>query len=171
MTRFSSPVRRANVRRPSGTWMTPIVTTTWAFGYFSMDERAEFVDQLRAQSTQRRIAWVSAVSVLFGISVGIEAALTAVARNRADRRLIGEAELAPGAGGRGRFGHSLQVLPVRAGGEQGVAARGAGGLLEAVVAAQPGLVVRAEVVALQPRGVAHRPGVHGQVQAALAAVR
>jgi hypothetical protein len=39
---------------------TAILTTTWAFGYFSMDERAEFVDLLRAESRRRRIAWVSA---------------------------------------------------------------------------------------------------------------
>ncbi len=39
---------------------TAIVTTTWAFGYFSLDERAEFVDMLRAASGRRPIAWVSA---------------------------------------------------------------------------------------------------------------
>jgi hypothetical protein len=39
---------------------TAIVTTTWAFSYFSLEERAEFVDLLRSQSTRRRIAWVSA---------------------------------------------------------------------------------------------------------------
>lgn len=39
---------------------TPIVMTTWAFGYFTIDERADFVDVLRAESTRRPIAWVSA---------------------------------------------------------------------------------------------------------------
>ena len=34
--------------------------TTWAFGYFSIDERAEFVDLLRAASARRPIAWISA---------------------------------------------------------------------------------------------------------------
>jgi hypothetical protein len=37
-----------------------IVTTTWAFGYFSMEERAEFVDLLHVESRRRPIAWVSA---------------------------------------------------------------------------------------------------------------
>ena len=39
---------------------TAIVMTTWAFGYFSINERAEFVDLLRAASARRPIAWVSA---------------------------------------------------------------------------------------------------------------
>ena len=39
---------------------TAIVTTTWAFSYFSLEERAEFVDLLRAESRRRPIAWVSA---------------------------------------------------------------------------------------------------------------
>ncbi len=39
---------------------TAIVTTTWAFGYFSEQERAEFVDLLCAASGRRPIAWVSA---------------------------------------------------------------------------------------------------------------
>ncbi len=39
---------------------TAIVTTTWAFGYFSEQERAEFVDLLCAESGRRPIAWVSA---------------------------------------------------------------------------------------------------------------
>ena len=39
---------------------TAIVTTTWAFGYFSVEERAEFVDLLRAESGRRPVAWVSA---------------------------------------------------------------------------------------------------------------
>jgi hypothetical protein len=39
---------------------TAIVMTTWAFSYFSLDERGEFVDLLRAESRRRRIAWVSA---------------------------------------------------------------------------------------------------------------
>jgi hypothetical protein len=39
---------------------TAIVTTTWAFGYFSLAERAEFVDLLRTESRRRRIVWVSA---------------------------------------------------------------------------------------------------------------
>lgn len=43
---------------PTGT--TAIVTTTWAFGYFSEEERAAFVDLLRVESARRPIAWVSA---------------------------------------------------------------------------------------------------------------
>ena len=39
---------------------TAIVTTTWAFGYFSLEERAQFVELLRATSARRPIAWVSA---------------------------------------------------------------------------------------------------------------
>jgi hypothetical protein len=39
---------------------TAIVTTTWAFGYFSTEERAEFVELLRHASTTRPIGWVSA---------------------------------------------------------------------------------------------------------------
>ncbi len=37
-----------------------IVTTTWAFGYFSAAERVEFVDLLRAESDRRPVAWISA---------------------------------------------------------------------------------------------------------------
>jgi hypothetical protein len=56
---------RANAVLPSvlaglPTDATAIVTTTWAFGYFSLDERSEFVDLLRTESRRRRIAWVSA---------------------------------------------------------------------------------------------------------------
>ena len=36
------------------------MTTTWAFGYFSEEERAAFVDLLRVESARRPIAWVSA---------------------------------------------------------------------------------------------------------------
>lgn len=43
---------------PVGT--TAIVTTTWAFGYFSAEERAAFVDLLQVASARRPIAWVSA---------------------------------------------------------------------------------------------------------------
>ena len=39
---------------------TIILTTTWAFGYFSIEERAAFVELLRTESEHRRIAWVSA---------------------------------------------------------------------------------------------------------------
>jgi hypothetical protein len=39
---------------------TAIVTTTWAFSYFSMEERAEFVELLRAESRRRPVVWVSA---------------------------------------------------------------------------------------------------------------
>lgn len=39
---------------------TVILTTTWAFGYFTTEERAAFVDLLAAESGSRRIAWVSA---------------------------------------------------------------------------------------------------------------
>jgi hypothetical protein len=52
-----------------------IVTTTWAFGYFSMEERAEFIDLLHAESRRRPIAWVSAegagtVNVLADLGAG-----------------------------------------------------------------------------------------------------
>ena len=36
-----------------------IVMTTWAFGYFSIDERSEFVDVLRAGSERRCVIWIS----------------------------------------------------------------------------------------------------------------
>jgi hypothetical protein len=39
---------------------TAIVTTTWAYSYFSMEERPEFVDLLRAESRRRPVVWVSA---------------------------------------------------------------------------------------------------------------
>jgi hypothetical protein len=39
---------------------TAIVTTTWAFSYFSLEERVAFVDLLRDESARRPIAWVSA---------------------------------------------------------------------------------------------------------------
>ncbi len=60
-------------RFPAGA--TAIVVTTWAFGYFSLEERAEFVDLLRAESARRPIAWVSAegagtVDALGGLDVG-----------------------------------------------------------------------------------------------------
>lgn len=44
-------------RLPDGT--TAIVTTTWAFGYFSLEERAAFAELLTAASGRRPIAWVS----------------------------------------------------------------------------------------------------------------
>lgn len=40
--------------------VTAIVMTTWAFGYFSIDERAEFVELLRAASDRQPVAWISA---------------------------------------------------------------------------------------------------------------
>ena len=54
---------------------TAIVTTTWAFGYFSEDERADFVALLCAESERRPIAWVSAegagtVDALEAVSTG-----------------------------------------------------------------------------------------------------
>ena len=39
---------------------TAIVMTTWAFGYFSIAERAEFLDLLRAESRRRHVVWLSA---------------------------------------------------------------------------------------------------------------
>jgi hypothetical protein len=56
---------RANVVLPSvldglPVGATAIVMTTWAFGYFSLEERTEFVDLLREHSRLRPIAWVSA---------------------------------------------------------------------------------------------------------------
>jgi len=42
------------------TGATAIVVTTWAFGYFSVSERAEFVDVLHSASARRPIAWISA---------------------------------------------------------------------------------------------------------------
>lgn len=39
---------------------TAVVTTTWAFGYFSEADRAAFVDLLLAESARRPIAWISA---------------------------------------------------------------------------------------------------------------
>jgi hypothetical protein len=39
---------------------TAILTTTWAFGYFSLDEREEFIELLSRESERRTIAWVSA---------------------------------------------------------------------------------------------------------------
>jgi hypothetical protein len=37
-----------------------VVMTTWAFGYFSLDDRDAFVDLLRTASTRRRVVWISA---------------------------------------------------------------------------------------------------------------
>ncbi|MET0662869.1 MAG: DUF2332 domain-containing protein [Ilumatobacteraceae bacterium] len=39
---------------------TAIVMTTWAFGYFSIDERTEFVDLLRTASARQPVVWISA---------------------------------------------------------------------------------------------------------------
>ena len=39
---------------------TAIVMTTWAFGYFSTDERTEFVRILRAASERQPVVWISA---------------------------------------------------------------------------------------------------------------
>lgn len=39
---------------------TAVVTTTWAFGYFSPEDRATFVELLQAASHDRPVAWVSA---------------------------------------------------------------------------------------------------------------
>jgi hypothetical protein len=38
--------------------VTAIVMTTWAFSYFSTDERAEFIELLRAESDRRDVVWV-----------------------------------------------------------------------------------------------------------------
>jgi hypothetical protein len=43
---------------PVGT--TAIVMTTWAFGYFSIDERTEFVRILRTASERQPVVWISA---------------------------------------------------------------------------------------------------------------
>jgi hypothetical protein len=39
---------------------TAVVMTTWAFAYFSIEERAQFLDVLRDQSTRRPIVWIFA---------------------------------------------------------------------------------------------------------------
>lgn len=39
---------------------TAVVMTTWAFGYFSISERDEFVEILRTASQHRRVIWLSA---------------------------------------------------------------------------------------------------------------
>jgi len=44
--------------QPAGA--TAVVMTTWAFGHFTLDERAEFVDLLRAESARTPIVWLSA---------------------------------------------------------------------------------------------------------------
>ena len=59
------------------------VTTTWAFGYFSIDERSGFVDILRSESLRRPIAWLSAenngtVERFAGTGVGAPDVLGAV---------------------------------------------------------------------------------------------
>lgn len=56
---------RANDVLPSmlrdlGGDLTAIVMTTWAFGYFSLEERAELVELLRAESRHRLVVWLSA---------------------------------------------------------------------------------------------------------------
>ncbi len=42
------------------TGASAIITTTWAFAYFSMEERQRFVQILQTESRSRRIAWLSA---------------------------------------------------------------------------------------------------------------
>ena len=69
---------------------TAIVTTTWAFSYFSMEERAEFVELLRAESRRRRVVWVSADVA------GVVEALGAV--DSSDRDVLGAVLLDGGAG-------------------------------------------------------------------------
>ena len=51
---------------------TAIVMTTWAFSYFSLEERPEFVDLLRAESRRRPVVWVSAdvAGVVEGLGPG-----------------------------------------------------------------------------------------------------
>ena len=39
---------------------TAVVMTTWAFAYFSIEERAQFVEVLRDESTRRPIVWIFA---------------------------------------------------------------------------------------------------------------
>ncbi|HYN33530.1 MAG TPA: DUF2332 domain-containing protein [Ilumatobacteraceae bacterium] len=39
---------------------TALVMTTWAFSYFSIEERAQFLDLLRDESQRRRIVWLCA---------------------------------------------------------------------------------------------------------------
>ena len=43
---------------PDGT--AAVITTTWAFAYFSVDERRRFVEHLEAASRDRPVAWLSA---------------------------------------------------------------------------------------------------------------
>jgi hypothetical protein len=69
---------------------TAIVTTTWAFSYFSMEERAEFVELLRAESRRRAVVWVSADVA------GVVEALGAV--DSYDRDVLGAVLLRGGAG-------------------------------------------------------------------------
>ena len=56
------PRQRCTAVDPEGApaELTAIVTTTWAFGYFSTDERSEFVDLLRVASEHLPLAWISA---------------------------------------------------------------------------------------------------------------
>ena len=42
---------------------TAIVMTTWAFAYFSTEERPAFVELLRAESDRRPVIWISAENV------------------------------------------------------------------------------------------------------------
>jgi hypothetical protein len=42
--------------------LTPVVATTWAFSYFSLDDRARFSDILRDASSGGHIVWLSAES-------------------------------------------------------------------------------------------------------------
>lgn len=54
---------------------TAIVMTTWAFGYFSLDERTEFVDLLRAAARRRPVVWLSADNP--GVVAGLPGAVAA----------------------------------------------------------------------------------------------
>jgi hypothetical protein len=69
---------------------TAIVTTTWAFSYFSMEERAEFVELLRAESSRRPVVWVSAdvAGVVEALGAG----------DASDRDVLGAVLLDGGAG-------------------------------------------------------------------------
>ncbi len=69
---------------------TAIVTTTWAFSYFSLEERAEFVELLRAESRRRPVIWVSAdvAGVVDALGAG----------DSSDRDVLGAVLLDGGAG-------------------------------------------------------------------------
>jgi hypothetical protein len=86
-------------RLPEGT--TAVVLTTWAFSYFSVEQRSEFLDLLGRASHRRTVIWLSAdaAGVVEGLATGEppvhgEAAADVLAAvvfegGRADHRLLG----------------------------------------------------------------------------------